>query len=280
MVAEVAVLRAAYNEEVSIFLKELSINGCHPFATAILLMLVFASATKAVDSIQVTVVGTLKTGILAIGGETTGSTITAGKVTWELDFGKDEKLRAAAEKLNGQAVKVTGTLEKRAGVEVNERWIVTVSSLTADKGKEHKTGLEARDFREGTTVTITGDDQQAIVDIRCERGIDSCTLVRAGKQAWPKSLLLRLHLRGLESLQATHGIEVLEWSVASGSERTSRSNYRIGNRRAELMPGDPRFSAATFKDNAGAGYFEVPIPAKFVESNPQSIKLQWIDFYR
>jgi hypothetical protein len=54
------------------------------------------------DSITVDVVGTLRTGIVAIGGETTGTTITAQDVTWELDFGKNVELRKTAEKLNGK----------------------------------------------------------------------------------------------------------------------------------------------------------------------------------
>jgi hypothetical protein len=54
------------------------------------------------ESINVTVVGTLRTGIVAIGGETTGTTITSKGIKWELDFGKNTELRAAAEKLNGK----------------------------------------------------------------------------------------------------------------------------------------------------------------------------------
>jgi hypothetical protein len=81
------------------------------------------------ESIIVTVVGTLRTGLVAIGGETTGTTITAKGVKWELDFGKNAELRAAAEKLDGKQVTVTGTLERRAGVEIKERWIVTVTSM-------------------------------------------------------------------------------------------------------------------------------------------------------
>ena len=81
------------------------------------------------DSITVNVVGTLRTGIVAIGSETTGTTITAKGVTWELDFGKNTELQKVAEKLNGKRVSVRGTLERRAGVEVKERWIVTVIEL-------------------------------------------------------------------------------------------------------------------------------------------------------
>src|SRR5689334_1071591 len=96
-----------------------------------LLFLILQSVMDADESqelITVTVVGTLRTGIVAIGGETTGTTISAKGIKWELDFGKNAELRAAAEKLDGKQVTVTGTLERRSGVEVKERWIVTVTS--------------------------------------------------------------------------------------------------------------------------------------------------------
>lgn len=92
-----------------------------------------ADPAAADESITVTVVGTLRTSVVAIGGETTGTTVTAKGITWELDFGKDAELRAAAEKLDGKLVTVTGTLERRAGVEIKERWIVVVTSL---KGRQ------------------------------------------------------------------------------------------------------------------------------------------------
>jgi hypothetical protein len=83
------------------------------------------------DSINVMVVGTLRTGIVAIGGETTGTTITAKGVTWELDLGKNAEFRKSAEKLNGKKVVMEGSLERRRGVEIKERWIVTVTGLQA-----------------------------------------------------------------------------------------------------------------------------------------------------
>jgi hypothetical protein len=88
-----------------------------------------AAATE--DSIQVTVVGTLRTGMMAIGGETTGVTITSKGITWELDLGRRGPLRKTADKLNGQKVKLRGSLERRRGVEIKQRWIVTVASLQA-----------------------------------------------------------------------------------------------------------------------------------------------------
>src|SRR5437879_3570684 len=69
------------------------------------------------ESITVKVAGKLRAGIVAVGGETTGFTVTASGITWELDFGKNAELRTAAEKLDGKKVVVEGTLERRAGVE-------------------------------------------------------------------------------------------------------------------------------------------------------------------
>jgi hypothetical protein len=87
------------------------------------------------DSIQVEVRGTLEHGIVAIGGETTGTIIKAGNVTWELDLSGDPKLTAAAEKLNKQKVVVSGLYYKKPGVEIAERHIVKVKSLAAAGGK-------------------------------------------------------------------------------------------------------------------------------------------------
>ena len=83
------------------------------------------------DSIEVVVRGTLRTGMMAIGGETTGTTLSARGATWELDLRGNPEWAARAESLNGRRVVVKGSLEARAGVERRQRWIVTVKSLEA-----------------------------------------------------------------------------------------------------------------------------------------------------
>src|SRR5688500_17006033 len=90
-----------------------------------------AAGEEPEDSIQVEVHGTLETGIVAIGGETTGTIIRAGNVTWELDLGSDPKLAELAEKLNKKKAVVSGTYSKKKGVEIPERHIVKVKSLKA-----------------------------------------------------------------------------------------------------------------------------------------------------
>jgi hypothetical protein len=83
------------------------------------------------DSIDVVVRGTLRTGIMAIGGETTGTTVTARGATWELDLRGNPEWAARAEALSGRRVVVTGSLEARPGVERRQRWILTVKTLEA-----------------------------------------------------------------------------------------------------------------------------------------------------
>lgn len=89
---------------------------------------------KEVGYIKVEAKGKLKTGIMAIGGETTGILLSTGKSSVELDFRKNPKLRATAEKLNGKSVVVTGELKLRRGVEIRGvRVIVDVSSIKEAK---------------------------------------------------------------------------------------------------------------------------------------------------
>ena len=82
---------------------------------------------------EVVLTGTLHTGIVAIGGETTGIVIETKEGRYELELGTNKELRQKAEKLNGKTVTVAGTLDTRKGVEVKERKIVTVSRLEEAK---------------------------------------------------------------------------------------------------------------------------------------------------
>jgi hypothetical protein len=85
--------------------------------------------------IDVEIKGKLETGIMAIGGETTGTIIKVDKIVWELDLGGNKELLALAEKLDKQPVVVTGRYQQKPGVEIRVRHIVSVKALKATKGK-------------------------------------------------------------------------------------------------------------------------------------------------
>ncbi len=79
--------------------------------------------------VKVEIRGKLSTGVVAIGGETTGTTITAGEITWDLDFGDNKDLASLAEKHDGKMVVVTGTARQVKGVTRGPRIVVTVATL-------------------------------------------------------------------------------------------------------------------------------------------------------
>jgi hypothetical protein len=108
--------------------------------TAVALAIACAAPTAAADKdddayIKVDIKGTLETGIIAIGGETTGVVIHVKNVTWELDFGDNADLKKLADQLNKKTALVTGTYTEMKGVEIPVRRIVKVSSLKAPDGK-------------------------------------------------------------------------------------------------------------------------------------------------
>ena len=102
-----------------------------------LVLLLLANAAIAADDpapadyIKVEARGTLDHGIVAIGGETTGTVIHVGKVTWELDLGGNPQLLKLAEELNKKTVIVSGKYFQKQGVEVPVRHIVKVEMLKA-----------------------------------------------------------------------------------------------------------------------------------------------------
>lgn len=83
---------------------------------------------KKEDYVEVKIRGTITTGVMAPGGETTGIIITAEKLTFELEI-SDAKLKKLAEELNGKKAIVEGELEIRNGVAVKERKIIVVKEL-------------------------------------------------------------------------------------------------------------------------------------------------------
>ena len=91
--------------------------------------------------------GRLRNGVVAVGGETTGTTISFHRITWELQL-PDEASRHLAEMNHKAQVTVTGRLRKVLGTEELVRWVVDVETLSA--------GDSGEAAEEGANVTIRG----------------------------------------------------------------------------------------------------------------------------
>jgi hypothetical protein len=145
--------------------------------------------------------------------------------------------------------------------------------------------LEATGLPEGTQVRLlAGKSGETIIDIQCESGIGQATLRRRAS-AWPRQLIVRMHLRGLECLKLTSGDVAIEWSIASHGDSKPSISLHTSKGQTQLALGNPYFAPVEIvskdpKIPLQSGYFEVRLPAKMIATNPGSITLAWIDFYR
>ncbi len=80
-------------------------------------------------AIQVECRGRLRHGLVAIGGETTGTTITIDRMVWELNLHNDAARKFATEH-HKEAVIVNGSLRRVRGTGIATRWIVDVERLS------------------------------------------------------------------------------------------------------------------------------------------------------
>lgn len=125
-------------------------------------------------SVSVECYGRLRHGVVAIGGETTGTTITFNRMVWELQL-HDDAAREFAKEHHKEPVIVTGTLRKIAGTEVKVRWIIDVKTLSKRDATTDKEGtrltiqgtLRAKDPRTNDTprMTIDTDDEIWPIDV-------------------------------------------------------------------------------------------------------------------
>lgn len=80
-------------------------------------------------SVTVRCRGRLRHGIAAIGGETTGTTLTFHRIIWELNLPDDDS-RQLADRMNKEVMVVTGSLRRVIATEDHVRWIVDVEKLS------------------------------------------------------------------------------------------------------------------------------------------------------
>jgi hypothetical protein len=74
--------------------------------------------------------GQITTGMMAIGGETTGIILSTGREAFELQPSNDA-VRQRLRELSGKTATVRGTLQVRPGIEVRSRSIITVTEVVA-----------------------------------------------------------------------------------------------------------------------------------------------------
>ena len=134
--------------------------------------------------------GRMRHGIVAIGGETTGTTITFNHIVWELQL-NDDAARNFAKKHHSEPVVVTGMLRNVAGTEAKPRWIIDVNSMSKVDPKKHDEGgkltmrgtLRATDRarNDGNEMSVDVDDKTWPIDISSDAVLHANAMALVGE---------------------------------------------------------------------------------------------------
>jgi hypothetical protein len=108
---------------------------------------------SAETSVTVRCRGRLRHGMVAIGGETTGTTITFHRTIWELNL-PDEDTRQLADRMNKEVVVITGSLRRVIATENVVRWIVDVEKLSPPGPEDAE--------EDGAEITVKGTLRAAL----------------------------------------------------------------------------------------------------------------------
>jgi hypothetical protein len=120
-------------------------------------------------------------------------------------------------------------------------------------------------------VDIQYENGTALIDIQSPTGIGSAALeLESGEM--PETMILRLHLNGLEGFRLLSGQEQISASASGGGNQAHLS----AGQESPLQPGHPLW----VEIQPGEGYFEVTVPRQFIQDAGTIFEIEWIDFYR
>lgn len=137
-------------------------------------------------------------------------------------------------------------------------------------------------------VVVALAEQKATFEIHSRSGIGSATIT-AKSGAWPKTVIVRFHLGGLERFAISNGKATLSGSVASYGENAKRLHLSHGDEEKEVEKNSPYWTQIKMLGVDGRpstdyplknGYFEVAVPKAMFKDKPKTLTISWIDFYR
>jgi len=132
-------------------------------------------------------------------------------------------------------------------------------------------------------IEATTAADSVLFDIRSPSGIGSATISPKEGQ-WPHKVVLRLRLKGLESLAISNGRVTLGASVSSHGDQGQRVYLKDGGQENPVEKGSTYWTRVKLvggqKVPLKDGYFEVVLPEALLKDGPKTLTVSWIDFYR
>jgi hypothetical protein len=175
----------------------------------------------------------------------------------------------------------------RANVETTALAVLALDTvaLAAD---DHARKFKITTRRKDDSVKVQEDKAKVVFIVKSPFGISQAVIERRGEK-WPGAVVLRLHLKGLESFRASNGKVTINAAVSRPEGKLKVRIWKDGKEDAPLDAKSPFWTAIRIVGGDGkpakriplkGGYFEVSLPRVFFEGNPKVITLNWIDFYR
>ena len=188
--------------------------------------------------------------------------------------------------LPGEPYKVTDP--RLAEVIQDTVWKVVSTNELAGVAKPASSAFESTTKKSEDQVEVETKDGTAIFTFRCPTGIGGATMsIKDGK--WPKKVVVRLRLMGLESLTVSNGKTLLSASVLSHSGNPRLLDVVEDGKEKKVGKDSPYWAEMRGFDSTGkpvtglpgkGGYFEITLPKALLEGQPKSLEVEWIDFYR
>jgi hypothetical protein len=149
-------------------------------------------------------------------------------------------------------------------------------------------GFKITTRRADDAVAVRAEKDRTVFAVQSPFGIGQAVLERLG-DTWPETMVLRLHLKGLERFRASNGKVTLDAAVYIQEGKARVRLWKDGEEDALLDEDSPFWMDIRMVGSDGRpaqvlpltdGYFEMALPRAFFEGNPKSITLNWIDVFR
>jgi hypothetical protein len=137
--------------------------------------------------------------------------------------------------------------------------------------------------------TVHRDGDVMVIDVTSRSGIGRLRAT-LGEKVAPPELALRLRLNGLEELRFSYPGAEVAVSVSSSDGRVRAEAQPAGAAAfAEIGPDSPYWMEVQVFDSSGApttaiptggGWFDVAVPADFLDGEHRTFTAGWVDFYR
>jgi hypothetical protein len=162
--------------------------------------------------------------------------------------------------------------------------IVGISNCVTDHEDDPSFRITTKRGDDRVEVSIEGG--KAAFSVQSPFGISHAVIERIGNH-WPDAVTLNLHLGGLESFKITNGATTIDAMVSSQDGKVRQ--WKDGKEDSQLDVDNPYWIEIRMigKDEKSVkslslnnGYFRLRLPKALFESNPKSITVNWLDFYR